>query len=109
VHKSNIYICNNGCPYAGNIFTVKTVLLYIVQEYFFTLKKISVAAFLVFTFHFSLTLVLKFHSFIIFKTKSPSEISLFFRCCGLCSKLSPAAPAAALAASERPSLAMLII
>jgi hypothetical protein len=50
-----------------------------------------------------LALARVFHRFFPFQ-KSPSKISLSFLCCKVFSDLLPAAPAAALAASERPSL-----
>jgi hypothetical protein len=49
------------------------------------------------------TLALVFHCFF-FSKKSPSKISLSIHCCKMFSDLLPAAPAAALAASEQPSL-----
>jgi hypothetical protein len=69
----------------------------------FYIKKISVAAFSCSIFVF-LWLSIKIPQFFLFKKHSPKKISLCFHYCELFSELLPAAPAATLAASVRPSL-----
>ncbi len=90
---------SNGCPYTGNIFTVKNVLQ--VYSRIFLHKNSVSLPFSCLIFFFFLWL----EYFTVF---SLSKISLKnltqFSSCKMFSDFLPAAPAAALAASERPSL-----
>ena len=96
----------NGCPYTGNIFTFKNrVTMHVI---IFTLKSMIVP------FSYSISgffYDMNFPFFLHKNNYNPFNVSLSFHCFSflyLCPNFSPAAPSAALAAPERPSLATVV-
>jgi hypothetical protein len=93
---------NNGCPYTGNIFTIKIELQ--CTRIFFTIKTVIISYFCLISDFFNGT-NLQFFISEVDKVPLPFHflIWVFFPSTAI-QILSPAAPSAALAASRRPHL-----